>query len=167
MSKKIQIPWSRVLLENIGRPKDPSFHLTRRFTTWSQGSVTNLYYVQDEYSPRRITVLNIHFNIILLHTPRSYRWALFAFCERFELKFCRYVWYFTPCPMLTPRYHSVLCILICTFLDRRRENKRWWTGQKEILSKFNVLLFNTFLKFSVIIPKYINSATCGNIQTKH
>jgi hypothetical protein len=46
------------------------------------------------------------------------------------------------------KYYIVLHILIFTFLDSRREYKKWfWTEWKQALQKFNILVISSWIKF--------------------
>jgi hypothetical protein len=54
-----------------------------------------------------------------------------------------------------------LHILIFTFLDSRREDKRFWTAWKQAFPEFSLLLISSWMQFwSVNVdPKYLSFAT--------
>jgi hypothetical protein len=53
-----------------------------------------------------------------------------------------------------------LYVLISTFLDSRREDKRFWTECQQALPELN-LLISSWIKFwfVTVVPKYLNCAT--------
>jgi hypothetical protein len=54
-----------------------------------------------------------------------------------------------------------LRLLIFTFLDSRREDKRFWTEWWQALPEFKLVLISLWLKFwfFTVVPKYLNLAT--------
>jgi hypothetical protein len=55
----------------------------------------------------------------------------------------------------------VFYILIFKFLDRRGEDKRFWTEWAQAFPKFNSLFISSWTQFRFVdfFPKYLNFAT--------
>jgi hypothetical protein len=60
----------------------------------------------------------------------------------------------------------VLYILIFTFLDSRREARRFWTEQSRTLPEFNLLLLSSRIKcsFVTVVANYSNCVTFSNYE---
>jgi hypothetical protein len=65
----------------------------------------------------------------------------------------------------TTRKITVLYILICTFLDRRCEDKSFWIGQYQALAKFNMYLICLWIKS--LCHSYVNARISRHATSEH